>query len=144
MTIDTQDHVSEGLQETEGMSNLLTEWHHQLDLPTPVEMKVENDQVRLERVLVHQAVKHSVGEYVREQAHTNGVESFWSMLKRGYHGVYHHMSVDHLDRYIAEFEGRHNDRPADTRDQITGMIRGMEGKRLRYVDLVAGQGGLKG
>ena len=84
---------------------------------------------------------HSVGECVREQAHTNGVESFWSMLKRGYHGVYHHMSVDHLDRYIAEFEGRHNDRLEDTRDQITGMIRGMEGKRLRYADLTAGQSG---
>ena len=40
----------------------------------------------------HEAVKHSVGEYVRGQAHTNGIESFWSMLKRGYYGTYHKMS----------------------------------------------------
>ncbi len=42
----------------------------------------------------HQTVKHSVGEYVDGMAHTNGIESFWAMLKRGYHGVYHKMSPD--------------------------------------------------
>ena len=62
----------------------------------------------------HEAVKHSVGEYVRDQAHTNGVESFWSLLKRGYHGTYHSMSRKHLSRYVSEFEGRHNQRPKDT------------------------------
>ena len=51
----------------------------------------------------HQAVGHGVGEYVREQAHTNGLESFWSMLKRGYTGTYHHMSPKHLHRYVDEF-----------------------------------------
>ena len=51
----------------------------------------------------HESVKHSVGEYVKEQAHTNGVESFWSLLKRGYHGTYHKMSPKHLDRYVSEF-----------------------------------------
>ena len=40
----------------------------------------------------HQAVKHSISEYVRDQAHTNGIESFWALLKRGYHGTYHHMT----------------------------------------------------
>ena len=53
----------------------------------------------------HEAVKHSVGEYVRGQAHTNGIESFWSMLKRGFVGVYHKMSPEHLGRYVSEFEG---------------------------------------
>ena len=48
----------------------------------------------------HESVKHSVGEYVRKQAHTNGIESFWSMLKRGHDGVYHHFSTKHLDRYV--------------------------------------------
>ena len=62
----------------------------------------------------HKAVKHSVGEYVDGQAHTNGLESFWSMLKRGYHGTYHKMSVKHLGRYVDEFAGRHNAREADT------------------------------
>ena len=57
----------------------------------------------------HFSVNHSVREYVREQTHTNGLESFWSMLKRGYTGTYHHMSPKHLQRYVDEFEGRHND-----------------------------------
>ena len=83
----------------------------------------------------HETIKHSVGQYVNGMAHTNGIESFWAALKRGYHGTYHHMSPQHLARYVAEFEGRHNDRPADTVDQMAHMVRGMEGKRLRYEDL---------
>lgn len=85
----------------------------------------------------HEAVKHSVGEYVRGQAHTNGMESFWAMMKRGYTGIYHKMSGKHLHRYVTEFEGRHNDRPLDTLSQMTCMVRGMMGKRLRYEDLIA-------
>ena len=83
----------------------------------------------------HEAVKHSVGEYVRGMAHTNGIESFWAMLQRGYQGTYHHMSPKHLDRYVTEFEGRHNRRNADTVDQMAAIARGMVGKRLRYQDL---------
>ena len=67
----------------------------------------------------HEAVKHSVSEYVKVMAHTNGIESFWAMLKRGYHGTYHHMSEKHLSRYVDEFSGRHNHRPMDTIDQMT-------------------------
>ena len=85
----------------------------------------------------HKAVKHSVGEYVDGMAHTNGIESHWAMLKRGYHGVYHKMSVKHLPRYVREFEGRHNQRPMDTEAQMGAMARGATGKRLRYTDLVA-------
>ena len=86
----------------------------------------------------HEAVNHSISEYVRDQAHTNGIESFWSMLKRGYHGTYHHMSAKHLDRYVTEFSGRHNDRETDTIDQMARMAQGMVGKRLKYQELVAG------
>ena len=85
----------------------------------------------------HESVKHSVGEYVREQVHTNGIESFWSMLKRGYYGTYHTMSPKHLHRYVGEFSGRHNQRPLDTVDQMGAMVRGLELKRLRYADLIA-------
>ena len=60
----------------------------------------------------HETVKHSVSEYVNGTAHTNGIESFWALLKRGYHGTYHHMSEKHLNRYIGEFSGRHNIRTA--------------------------------
>ena len=85
----------------------------------------------------HESVKHSVSEYVKGMAHTNGMESHWAALKRGYDGVYHHMSVKHLDRYVAEFEGRHNRRPLDTADQMAILAKGAEGKQLRYVDLIA-------
>ena len=78
----------------------------------------------------HAAVRHSAGRYVHGMAHTNGIESFWSMLKRGYVGTYHQLSIKHLDRYVSEFEGRHNNRPTDTADQMTAMVRGMNGKRL--------------
>ena len=84
----------------------------------------------------HEAVKHSVSEYVRGMAHTNGMESFWSMLKRGYQGIYHHMSEQHLDRYVSEFAGRHNSREQDTPVQMEGVVRRMIGKRLRYKDLI--------
>ena len=56
----------------------------------------------------HKSVRPSVREYVRDQAHTNGIESFWAMLKRGYYGTYHRMSEKHLQRYVTEFAGRHN------------------------------------
>ena len=83
----------------------------------------------------HQTVKHSVGEYVDGMAHTNGIESFWSMLKRGYKGTYHRMSVKHLQRYVNEFAGRHNVRQMDTLEQMATIACGFVGKRLRYVDL---------
>ena len=87
----------------------------------------------------HEAVSHNAGEYVRGLAHTNGLESFWAMLKRGYTGTYHWMSTKHLHRYIAEFEGRHNSRPLDTIAQMSALAVGSVGKRLRYADLIAGR-----
>lgn len=84
-------------------------------------------------------MKHSVGEYVREQAHTNanGVESFWALLKRGFYGTSHKISFKHLQRYVNEFEGRHNQRPVDTADQMRRIAERFTGKRLSYKDLVA-------
>ena len=86
----------------------------------------------------HAAVRHSVGEYVRNQAHVNGMESFWSMLKRGYYGTYHRMSPKHLHRYVREFAGRHNIRDLDTVEQMTTLAHALVGKRLRYRDLIGG------
>ena len=59
------------------------------------------------------------------------------MFKRGYEGTYHKMSEKHLGRYVAEFEGRHNQRPLDTIEQMASMAQGMVGKRLRYRELIA-------
>ena len=142
----------------------------------------------------HDTVQHSTGEYVRDQAHTNGIElvseasaplsaakwfnakrnnnwmrydlrlsetlltpisswtnevkafgttsetssieSFWAMLDRGIMGSFHHVSPKHLDRYIGEFAGRHNQRSQDTMQQMQRVAGGMVGKRLRYTDLI--------
>ena len=89
----------------------------------------------------HETVKHSVGEYVKGQAHINGTESFWSCLKRGYYGVYHKMSPKHLQKYVDEFSARQNVRQLDTMVQIDCTIRGLFGKRLKYADLVGGRDG---
>ena len=86
---------------------------------------------------MHKAVNHGRGEYVRGIVHTNGIESMWAMLKRGIHGVYHHVSRKHLHRYTTEFAGRHNARGKDTRDQIAELMKGTVEKRLRYKDLIA-------
>jgi len=88
----------------------------------------------------HEAVNHSAKEFVREMAHTNGMESFWAMLKRGYTGTFHKFSEKHLDRYVGEFAGRHSDRPLDTIDMMVAIAGRMVGKRLCYRDLIAGNG----
>ena len=88
----------------------------------------------------HEAVRHSVGEYVRDQAHTNGIESFWATLKRAYHGTFHHVSPKHLQRYVTEFAGRHNIRDADTIDMMGHVAQRMAGKRLRYRELLGVRG----
>ena len=88
----------------------------------------------------HESVQHSVSEYVRDMAHTNGMELFWSMLKRGYIGIYHKISPKHLARYVSEFRGRHNIRESGTLAQMGSLARGMVGKRLRYEMLVADNG----
>ena len=85
----------------------------------------------------HDAVHHSVGEFVRGKAHTNGVESFWSMLKRAHHGTFHRLSAKHLHRYVAEFCGRHNIRDLDTAEQKAHTAAAMGGRRLTYDALTA-------
>ncbi|MYB47416.1 MAG: IS1595 family transposase [Cenarchaeum sp. SB0662_bin_33] len=85
----------------------------------------------------HESVRHSVGEYVRGQAHVNGMESFWAMMRRGYDGTFHHVSEQHLHRYVNEFAGRHNIRPMDTGDMMGAVAENMSGLRLTYKDLIA-------
>ncbi|MCY4407211.1 MAG: IS1595 family transposase [Rhodospirillaceae bacterium] len=85
----------------------------------------------------HESVRHSVGEYVSDMARTNGIESFWSMLKRAHKGTFRKISPKHLQRYVDEFCARHNMRDADTADQMQRIVADMVGKRLRYGDLIS-------
>ena len=88
----------------------------------------------------HESVRHSVGEYVRAMAHTNGIESFWAVLKRAHQGTFHKLSPKHLNRYVREFAGKHNLRHLDTQDQMVQVAAALVGKRLLHRDLIADNG----
>jgi hypothetical protein len=85
----------------------------------------------------HEAVNHQAGEYVRGIAHTNTVEGYFALLKRGVYGVYHHVSAKHLPRYLGEFDHRWNARKITDGERAVLAVRGAEGKRLTYRPLVA-------
>jgi len=83
----------------------------------------------------HETVNHSADEYVRGDAHTNSVEGYFSILKRGIVGTYHHVSQQHLKRYLAEFDFRYNERSAlgvDDKERAARLLKGIVGKRLTY------------
>jgi hypothetical protein len=77
-------------------------------------------------------VLHTGGEYVRGAAHSNTVENFFSIFKRGVIGTYHHMSECHLHRYTAEFDFRYNTRQISDKDRADISLKGIAGKRLTY------------
>ena len=110
--------------------------HERIDLEA---MVFTDDLKSYDGLRNHSVVRHGVGEYVNDQAHVNGMESFWALLKRAYHGTYHRMSPAHLQRYIDEFAGRYNQRPLDTEVQMRMMAQGIVGKRLHYRDLIVGE-----
>lgn len=90
----------------------------------------------------HEAVNHSFGEYVRGDPHTNTIEGYFSILKRGICGVYHHVSPQNLKRYLGDFDFRHNERTAlDVRDaeRATKAVKGVVGKRQTYLQPDQGQ-----
>ncbi len=83
----------------------------------------------------HGIVRHSAGEYVRGEMHTNTVEGFYSVFKRGMKGVYQHCAEKHLHRYVAEFDFRYNNRVrlgVDDAERTGNALRGIVGKRLTY------------
>jgi hypothetical protein len=87
----------------------------------------------------HEAVKHVTGEYVRGDAHTNSIESVWAVMKRGEHGVYHHMSKKHLGRYVDEFTFRLNQGNVarHTTERLDSFVDAIRGKRLTFARLTA-------
>jgi transposase-like protein len=83
----------------------------------------------------HGTVNHSAGEYVRGDVHSNTVEGYFAILKRGIIGTYHHVSEAHLKRYLAEFDFRYNERSSlgvDDGERATRALQGIVGKRLTY------------
>lgn len=83
----------------------------------------------------HQTVTHSEKEYVRGDAHTNTVEGYFAILKRGIYGVYHHVSEAHLKRYLCEFDFRYSNRErmgVDDKMRTALAVSGARGKRLTY------------
>ena len=81
----------------------------------------------------HGAVNHSAKEYVRGHFwHTNTVESYFALLKRGVYGTFHNISEAHLTRYLAEFDFRHNTRNISDAERAEELLRGAKGKRLLY------------
>jgi transposase-like protein len=87
----------------------------------------------------HERVNHSAGEFARGDVNTNSIESVWAVLKRGVHGVFHHVSPKHLDRYVQEFTFRLNDGNVarHTLLRLDSFIAGTAGRRLTYKALIA-------
>lgn len=110
----------------------------QLSEPSKTVLMTDGEgQYRLmaEMVQSHKTVNHSIGEYVCGEAHTNTVEGYFSILKRGITGIYHHVSQQHLKRYLAEFDFRYNERAKlDVTDaqRAAKALKGATGKRVTY------------
>jgi hypothetical protein len=104
------------------------------------ESRLHTDESKLYKFVgtqfaAHETVTHSHKEYVRGDVHTNTVDGYFSIFKRGMKGVYQHCKEKHLHRYLAEFDHRYNHRIAlgfNDMDRMNAAIKGVEGKRLTY------------
>lgn len=125
--------------------------HHVQDVTAATLRPIMNEQLKRGTVLMtdegasskaagstfsrHETVNHRAGEYVRGEAHTNTIESYFAILKRGIIGTYHGVSSHHLKRYLAEFDFRYNEREAlgvNDAERATRAVTGAKGKRLTY------------
>ena len=91
----------------------------------------------LKRIYDHKFVKHGAGQYVNGRVHTNTIEGFWSLLKRGIVGIYHFTSVKHLQKYVDEFVFRYNSRRASESKRFNLLLANSE-QRLTYEGLING------
>lgn len=86
-------------------------------------------------VIKHDTVRHAANEYARGEVHTNTIEGYFSIFKRGMKGVYQHCDEKHLHRYLAEFDFRYNNRVGlgiDDKSRANNLLKGVSGKRLTY------------
>lgn len=105
------------------------------------EAKIYSDEwmayKKLNNIFKHEYVKHNSSEYVRERVHTNTIEGFWSLLKRGIIGIYHHVSKKHIQFYVDEFSFRYNSKHFSTSQRFNTFLLNFE-KRLTYKMLING------
>ena len=111
--------------------------------PKPAEEHLaglNEDEAVSEKTYEHQTVQHSAKQFVDDLAHTNGVESVWAVLKRGFYGIYHSFSAKHLPLYLSEFAFRLNEGNVviDMIDRLRALVKGVVGKPLTYKMLVHG------
>lgn len=138
-----------GIVETGGkISVSVTPWVNKKNVKTLIDQTVEKGSTMVtdgyamyaylgaSNEFTHVIVDHSKGEYVKSGFHTNGVENFWSLLKRGIIGIYHQVSPWHLQRYCNEFAGRYNTRKIADNERFNLLLRNCEG-RLKYEKLTA-------
>ncbi|MCY4557254.1 MAG: IS1595 family transposase [Chloroflexi bacterium] len=85
----------------------------------------------------HGKVNHNIGQYVNGYVSTNGIESFWALVKRGYIGIFHFVSPKHLHRYMDEFTYRHNVGPGNGFRTMAAVLVRMVGRRITYEELIA-------
>jgi transposase-like protein len=83
----------------------------------------------------HDSINHEQGEYVKGLCHTNSIEGFWSIFKRGIYGIYHSVSEKHLHRYCNEFAFRHNNREFSGVDKFETAIGKVDSTRITYNQL---------
>lgn len=95
---------------------------------------------RLTDEYIHQVIDHAVS-YAEGHVHTNGLENFWSLLKRGIRGTYVNVEPFHLFRYLDEQAFRFNERKDNDAGRFVKAVAGVMGKGLRYANLTGKQGG---
>jgi hypothetical protein len=136
---------------TKGFTVVITKDHYpsyNFDLPDNALSSVENLELGsvvytdsshmytlLKGAYIHESVNHEKDEYVRGDVHTNSIEGFWSLFKRGIYGIYHQVSPKHLQRYCDEFEYRCNTRKIKDSDRFSLVLTHADG-RLKYKDLI--------
>jgi transposase-like protein len=118
-------------------TNTLDGFAHAVVAPTATVSTDEHSGYRhLGRTFVHSVVRHSAGEYVSGSCHTNGIEGFWSLLKRQIVGIHHFVTPKHLNAYVAESTWRFNLRGMGEGERVNALLAEANG-RLRYKDLIA-------
>lgn len=104
----------------------------QIDAATTLMTDDAGQYRHMHRAFKHEIVNHGAGEYVRGTAHTNTVEGYFSIFKRGVVGTYYHMSAKHLHRYCVEFDFRYNTRKSNDFERCEAALKGIAGRRLTY------------